>query len=759
MSADRLLAWLLTYSVHSTLILGLAWLVAGRLARRSPSAAELVWRIALVGGLVTATIQSFAYRWTPAAGVWPLNPEAAVVRELPAPFGGAELTAWLPAMPARPAREVTSVTSAAPLESLRLSLPAPAQAAAPRPSWRLSSLAVWGLGAALLLLGASRSYWRLRRRLQDRPRVVGGDLHLQLRELAASTGAGAVRLTCSSRVPVPLALGLRRKEICLPPRALVGLTPEQQEAMLAHELAHLQRRDPLWLLVGHAIACLFFFQPLNWVARRRLRELSELLADAWAVERTGRPLSLAGCLAEVAGWAFGTRRLPAAAMADRPSHLARRISRLLDGAHVPAESRRKLALAIGGVFALAIVVAAAPVVCGAGGDESAHPVKCTQAEPAVAHGSPAAAFVLASMQSPKPHHEAEERERAREHEEDAAEADDDSRGDAVEGSVEDAVDDAVDSAMEDSVGGSVEEAVEKAMAEVDSAGDAVGDSLDDVTGDLDEQVESLARDYERMGREGQLSEAQQRELARKLAAQAREMERRLRPQMERLNREIAKQVRTSVEGSAEMKKLAEEMARKAEEMKPSREAIERMRHDAMKMAEEQGALSVEQREKIAAEAKRLAESMKPTAEQLREISELARKQGEEARRVVESHRDEIEAAKREMRQEMEREMEGMRRELERQRGELHGRGREMREKGEADRKRQHEDRDKVRVIERQKRQEIEKEHAKQHEQSLEKRREERAERLKQHADAKKRHADEKRGDDDAEQSDEKPPVR
>ena len=103
----------------------------------------------------------------------------------------------------------------------------------------------------------------------------------------------------------------------MPPRAFAGLTDEQQEGMLAHELAHLARRDPFWLVLGQAIACVLFFQPLNWVARRRLREISEMLSDEWAVARTGRPLSLAGCLAEVAGWSVGVRP-PAGAGHGRP---------------------------------------------------------------------------------------------------------------------------------------------------------------------------------------------------------------------------------------------------------------------------------------------------------------------------------------------------------------------------------------------------------------------------------------------------------
>src|SRR6185436_17323957 len=80
-------------------------------------------------------------------------------------------------------------------------------ATAPLFRGRNLALSLWALGAALLGLGAARSYLRLRIRLHRRPRIVGGDLHAQLTQLAAGADLGGVRLTCSSRVPVPLALG------------------------------------------------------------------------------------------------------------------------------------------------------------------------------------------------------------------------------------------------------------------------------------------------------------------------------------------------------------------------------------------------------------------------------------------------------------------------------------------------------------------------------------------------------------------------
>ena len=341
--AGQAIAWLLTYLLHGTFLLALAWLVSKPLARWSVSAEEMVWKLALVGALFTASLQ-LAAGWVPVSGRW----------------GLADLTPTVHRMAAA-APDVPVAVRARPI---------PASA---RPSAPALALGFWVLGACFLLAGYGRSHVLLRRRLKNRPLIVGGTLHAQLRALAVEAGfTRDVRLSCSSRVPVPLALGVLRSEICVPTRALAGLTDEQQEGMLAHELAHLVRWDPLWLVVSHVLTSVFFFQPLNWVARRRLREISEMLSDEWAVCRTGRPLSLASCLAEVAGWSAVRRPLPVPGMADRPSQLARRIRRLLAG-RSPENPARRIWLAAAMVVVLTIVAIAAPAVSAAGQEASGQP--------------------------------------------------------------------------------------------------------------------------------------------------------------------------------------------------------------------------------------------------------------------------------------------------------------------------------------------------------------------------------------------------
>src|SRR5438132_10676971 len=69
--ASSLLAWLLTYLIHSTVLLGVAWAVTRR-GRLEPAASDLLWKVALLAGLVTGTIQSRLALSTPAAVTLPV---------------------------------------------------------------------------------------------------------------------------------------------------------------------------------------------------------------------------------------------------------------------------------------------------------------------------------------------------------------------------------------------------------------------------------------------------------------------------------------------------------------------------------------------------------------------------------------------------------------------------------------------------------------------------------------------------------------
>jgi len=629
MIANFGVAWLLTYLLHSTLFLGLAWLASRRLARWSAHAEEAVWRFALVGALVTASLQ-LAAGWEPLAGSWGLpSASAAPAAETSAPAPLAPRSPKATVFAAAPAwtpEPLVARTTEAP--TVPVSLPGVV-------------LGVWALGALLLIARYAHSFARLGRRLKDRPRVVGGTLYTQLDRLSGEVGLdGPIRLTSSSRLPVPIALGLSTREICVPPRALVGLTAEQQEGMLAHELAHLARRDPFWLLFSHILSSVFFFQPLNWVARRRLREISELLSDEWAVRRTGRPVSLARCLAEVAGWSVRSlEALPTPGMADRPSHLAHRIRRLLDEARSPERPARRLWLGAAMLALLIAVAAAAPVVSAAAKQHEETPsVEAVVAE-AVEPQEPREPEEAIEAEEPEEAEEAEEAEHEHHHDYDHDDSDYDVDMDFELDSAFDFEHEAdFDFDFDFELHEEQLEAITEAATQI---ADATLESLSMELGGLD-GLDEL----------GELNEAELHHLEQEIDRATDEIEKSLQPELDRLERVIEQRTEAISKRmtSPELDRLRGEMERMGERMRPSDEEMDRIRAEVEKLRAD-GGLSADERAKLHSQARRLSEQSRPSAEERKAMQELAKKYREETRRVMGEHRGEIEAMRRDIDQE------------------------------------------------------------------------------------------------------------
>lgn len=367
---NTLLGWLATYLIHSTVLLGLAWGV-DRLLRGRPHWQEPIWKVALVGGLLTATVQTTS-GLRPWGGTWTLDVD-------PAPRDETGITAM--AITGRdaithPREPAARDSSLPPIEGTGMveaqtsngSTTAP-EIVLPRWSFGPAVLGVWAAGA-LLLLGILGNAWvALRRRLQGRRRLENDPLHRALSALVSREPRVAEpQLSATPEATVPMAMGLWRPEICLSERVIRELSPEAQESLLAHELGHLVRRDPLWRLVAGVIGRVFFFQPLNWLAARKLAACAELLADDWAARRTARPLALAECLTRVARWTMSpVRGLPVVAAVNGPSDLKQRVERLLRGEGLAPGTQRRVWAGPIAWCALAVLTLLAPTACGVAG--------------------------------------------------------------------------------------------------------------------------------------------------------------------------------------------------------------------------------------------------------------------------------------------------------------------------------------------------------------------------------------------------------
>ena len=221
--------------------------------------------------------------------------------------------------------------------------------------------ALWGIGVILMLLrvGLARFLsvvFRLRRRpfpdASLRARVQAMGLRLGCRR--------TIGVLESPRLLGPIALGLARPAIVLPSDFATRFSATQQEAMLAHEVAHLAAHDPAWHFLADGVAALLWWHPLIWHARRELHRASEHAADDASLVIENGPRVLAECL--VALGARHGRRWSAVELGVEGqgfrSGLGRRVERLL---HLGGQGWRPLNPARSGVVKTTVPIVVAVV--------------------------------------------------------------------------------------------------------------------------------------------------------------------------------------------------------------------------------------------------------------------------------------------------------------------------------------------------------------------------------------------------------------
>ncbi len=224
--------------------------------------------------------------------------------------------------------------------------------------WTLDATVMWlwAVGAAAALLALAVEVARLTR-LVSASRCVSDERWLA----AARDVADALLLSHSpqllhcGRASVPIAWGVRRPRILLPADALEW-SDDRRRAVLAHELAHIRRGDWVVHVLVELTAAIYWFHPLFWTARNRLRRESEQAADdvALALGTSGTEYA-AHLIAIVRAARTPVRAWTASVAMARPSHLEARVAALLDAGANRASVDRRMAMA-------AAVIAAATAV-------------------------------------------------------------------------------------------------------------------------------------------------------------------------------------------------------------------------------------------------------------------------------------------------------------------------------------------------------------------------------------------------------------
>jgi GWxTD domain-containing protein len=141
-----------------------------------------------------------------------------------------------------------------------------------------------------------------------------------------------VALLESSLVATPVVIGHLRPVILIPIGLLTGMSVEQIESILLHELAHIRRYDYLVNMVQTSIESLLFYHPLIWWISRVIRTEREHCCDDWAATISGNTYEYARALTALERSRWGASE---SVLAATGGSLVKRIRRLL----IPAERR------------------------------------------------------------------------------------------------------------------------------------------------------------------------------------------------------------------------------------------------------------------------------------------------------------------------------------------------------------------------------------------------------------------------------------
>ncbi len=343
------IGWALLHFIWQGVVIAVLLAIALRLLRKSSANmryAAACSAMILFGVSAVVTMQAV----TPARVIVPVHteiaeavdkpPAATVVEEVPGPSK---------AVTTKPAKIATEVPSLSWKERIVTGA-----------KQRLSHIVFfWTLGVLLLSvwhLGGWAQLQRLRRRMV---KPVSDSVQANAKRLAKLIGVRrAVELTESALVQVPTVIGWLKPVILLPASVLTGLSGEQLEAILAHELAHIRRHDYLVNMFQTVIEIVGFYHPAVWWVSHRIRAERENCCDDIAVRVCGDGVVYAKALTAIEELRGSGHRL---AIAASGGSLLDRIRRLVGADLRQQNNSAKSPALIAVLLALALLAIPATV--------------------------------------------------------------------------------------------------------------------------------------------------------------------------------------------------------------------------------------------------------------------------------------------------------------------------------------------------------------------------------------------------------------
>ncbi len=185
---------------------------------------------------------------------------------------------------------------------------------------------VWFAGVLLFGIRALGGWVLLERLRREKAQPIAAGLLRRCRALQEHIGLSrTVHYLESHLIDSPAVVGWFHPVVLLPLTALTGLSPEQLEAVIAHELAHIKRLDCFVNLFQIATETVLFYHPAVWWVSHCVRAERENCCDDIAVRVCGNAGTYARALTLMETW----RAAPTLVMAANSGSLKSRVGRLL----------------------------------------------------------------------------------------------------------------------------------------------------------------------------------------------------------------------------------------------------------------------------------------------------------------------------------------------------------------------------------------------------------------------------------------------
>ncbi|MFM9962440.1 MAG: M56 family metallopeptidase, partial [Planctomycetaceae bacterium] len=196
----------------------------------------------------------------------------------------------------------------------------------------------------LLLARLIRGTWVAHRLRRMSTTVSDDSLIATLQRQSTELGLRVLpRIAWCAEVSIPLVIGVLKPMILLPAAAATGLSPDQLQALITHELAHIRRYDLLVNLVQRVVESMLFFHPAVWFISRRISNEREQACDELVLSTGCERLRYADALVRMAELSSSLRRLgtsaPATSLAASGANSSEFKRRVLKVLSVPTASQ------------------------------------------------------------------------------------------------------------------------------------------------------------------------------------------------------------------------------------------------------------------------------------------------------------------------------------------------------------------------------------------------------------------------------------